>query len=183
MSACFRSNTDTRSCWKPCVLPSNSGEKNSLAEYFGVTSKSDPSSLVDDGNIIVCEENVDSNRYALWKIASSPVPLSEQVPSYFGMEPRTIPGLTQYLFEAGWGERYLSEFIPEACLQKLRFEVEIDAKLVQNIAHRHMAAGFWIRVIFQMSEYLLRPHSPGYNPRWVICCNSSPTMTSYHIIL
>jgi hypothetical protein len=183
MSTCFRCGSSLRSCWRPRVLPSESENKNSLAEHFGITSRSDVANLAIEGDIIVREEDVASNRFALWELCNTPVPLSEQVPSYTGLEPHTIPSLVQYLFEEGWGERHFHEFIPEHSLQKLRFDLDIDEKLVQNEADRHTSAGFWIRVIFQMSEYLLRPYSPGYNPRWVICCSNGPTKTSYHIIL
>lgn len=94
-----------------------------------------------------------------------------------------MPSLVQYLFEEGWGERHFYEVIPEYTLQKLRFELNIDAQLVPYKANRHRAAGFWIKVIFQMADHLLRPYAPHFNPRWVICSMNGPTTTTYHIIL
>ena len=182
MSACFRANSSTRSHWKPYVFPSGSQEENSLVEYFGLT-KVDVSRLYIDANIIVCEEHGDSKRYAAWKIASSPVPKSEQVSSHSGLEPYTMPSLIQYLFEDGWGRRYFDEFIPEQTLQKLRFELDIDEKLVPDEANRHISIGFWIKVIFRMTELLLRPYAPAFNPHWVICSMSGPKTTTYHVIL
>ena len=183
MSACYRTNTGTRSHWRPCVFPTGARKKNSLVEHFGYSSKLDVAGLVDDGNVIVHEEFVDSNQYALWKIASPPVSLPHQVSSLSSMGVRKVPCLAQYLFEEGWGNRHYGEYVPEDSLQKLRFELDIDEELLQNEAHRHISAGFWIGVISQMSEFLLRPYSPNFKPRWVICSLSSPTRTSYHIIL
>jgi hypothetical protein len=154
MSACSRCTLSARSCWRPYILPTGGKEKKSVAEHFGVTSKFDITSLVVDGNIIIREEDVGAYRFALWKICSAPVPLSQQVPSYSSLEPRTVPSLVQYLFEEGWGERCFDEFIPEHSLQKLRFDLDIDEQLVQNAKDRHISVGFWIRVVF----------------KWLTCC-------------